>query len=95
MLLLVRDQSPFALIIKPLFEWINSSTKRKNDGTPAEGMTLKNVEHLGLENEYVFVKDHQFGEESSIYFAFQEPQVQVGCSENEAMTPSDTKDYQQ
>mgnify|MGYP003484078208 CR=1 FL=1 len=69
------------------------STKHKYDGTSAEGMTMKKMEHLVVDNEYISVKDDQFGEVTSIHLAVQEPQdltTKVGSSENEIMTPSDT-----
>ena len=69
---------------------MHSSKNRKNGETTSKEMTMKNMEHLVVDNEYVSVKKDSFGEMSSIQRTFQEPQVLSSSSENEVMTPSDT-----
>eukprot|EP00731_Ephydatia_muelleri_P017116 Em0010g214a len=65
----------------------NNSETINYNVTPAEGMTMKKLEHMVVDNEYATKLDDQFGDVRSVHLAFQETHR---SSANETSTSSDT-----
>ena len=51
----------------------NYSKKQMCNVTTSEGMTMKKLEHMVVENEYAMAKGDQFGETSSVHLVLKEP----------------------